>query len=115
MKDISQRFHSATVSIQGVEDSSIAGRRGLFEHSSQYTCVSAVKRHDTRDTLVIRLFNLRNETTRDVLTFGLDVCSAWRTNLLEERADEVGTASAREMPIILEPHEIVTLEVEFAG
>ncbi len=114
IKDISQSYRSRVATIQGVADSSIAGGHSLFEHHSEYTCVSAVKQHEERDTLIIRIFNLRGESTADSLTFGLDISAAWRTDLLEERLEEMQVSSAREMKIQLEAHEIVTLEVQFA-
>jgi alpha-mannosidase len=114
IKDISQRYRSQVLTIQGVADSSIAGGHSLFEHRSKYTCVSAVNQHETRDTLIIRLYNLRGESTDDSLVFELGIVSAWRTDLLEERVAELQTASSRELNLQLGPHEIVTLEVQFA-
>ncbi len=115
IKGISQRFRLPMVSIQGVADSSLAGGSGLFEIRSKRVSVSAVKKHESRDTLVIRLYNLSGETTEGVLDFGLDVSSAWRTDVLEERLQELPLSSSRELTIRLQPYEIVTLEVEFVS
>ena len=115
IKDICQRYKSPVVSIQGVVDASLAGGLSLFEHSSKYTCVSAIKRHEERDTLVIRLYNLHGEQVHDSLTFDLDVSAAWKTDLLEERVEELSPTTKREIQVLLAPFQIVTLEVAFAG
>jgi len=48
---------------QGVLDGSVTGGRdGLLEKSDGAVCVSAVKKHETRDTLVVRLYNQTGET-----------------------------------------------------
>ena len=114
IKDICQKYKSPVLSIQGVADSSIAGGLSLFEHRSKYTCVSAIKRHEERDTLVIRLYNLHGEQVDDLLLFGLEVSAAWKTDLLEERIEELAPVAERELKVRLEPFEIVTLEVAFA-
>ncbi|MFC1639403.1 alpha-mannosidase [Gemmatimonadota bacterium] len=114
IKGISQRYKTQVLSIQGVADSSIAGGLSLLEHSSNYTSVSAIKRHEERDTLVIRLYNLRREHTEDTLTFDLEIAAAWRTDLLEERIEELTPTTKRGLQVKLEPFEILTLEVVFA-
>jgi alpha-mannosidase len=113
IKDISQSYRSPVVTIQGVADSSIAGGKSLVEHRSTHTCVSAIKRHEDRSTLIVRLYNLRGATTHDSLEFELDIASAWQTDILEERIAELATKSDRRLDVELGAHEIVTLEVAF--
>ena len=113
IKDVCQAYKSRVLSIQGVADSSIAGGRGLFEHSSKYTCVSAIKRQQVRDTLIIRLYSLSGEPVEDSLTFDLEIAAAWKTDLLEERIEELAPSTKRELRVLLEPFEILTLEVAF--
>jgi alpha-mannosidase len=114
IKDSSQRYRAGLLSIQGVRDSSIAGGKSLVEHRSRYVSVTAIKRHEERDTLVIRLYNLRGEQTDEFLALGLDVSAAWRINLLEERVVELTTDGKRGVHLRLEPHEIVTVEISFS-
>ena len=114
IKRISQSYRTPTVSIQGVADASISGGRSLVEHQSMHTCVSAVKRHEERGTLVVRLYNICGERANDSLEFGLNVASAWRTDILEERVEEIEVTSGRHVSVDLGPHEIMTLEIEFA-
>ncbi len=115
VKHLSQAFRVPAMTIQGVVDSCISGGQGLFEHSSELTCVSAIKKHEQRDTLLLRIYNLRGEPSSDLLTFGLPAAGAWRTDLLEERIEQLKTAGSHTIELIIGPHEIVTLEVELGA
>ena len=84
---------------------------GLFEKQTHRTCVSAVKRHVARDTLVVRLYNVTTERVEEILRFDRDVSAAWHVNLLEER-DSDAQVNGSDVVLVLRPHEIVTLEVE---
>ncbi len=110
--ELSQRFRTPVIAVQGVADQHMPGGAGLVEQASGNTCVTAVKKHATRDTLVVRLYNLTAEPVVETLTFGRQVKASWRVNLLEERQ---GTLEVRErsMDLTLTPHEILTIEVAF--
>ncbi len=109
---ISRRYRVPVLSIQGVEDGSVVGGEGLFNKSTQLTCVSAVKKHEMRDSLVVRLYNITEQRVDETLQFGVDMVAAWQLNLLEERGSRIDLKSTRELSISLGPHEIVTVEVE---
>ena len=89
------------------------GGPGLLETSSGLTCVSAIKRHETRDTLVVRLYNIAGEPVEETLRLGTAACAAWRTNLLEERVGKLECGDGHSVPVPLRPHEIATVEIEF--
>jgi alpha-mannosidase len=84
--------------------------------------VSAIKRHETRETLVVRLWNLAAEPVTETLVLGKPIRGAWRASLLEERLEELavgasggtpaGAPGSTELGLELGPHEIVTLEIE---
>ncbi len=122
VKGISERYRTPVPSVQGVWDGHAPGGPGLVRKMSHLTSVSAIKRHETRDTLVVRLWNLTAELVAETLVLGKPIRRAWRTDLLEERLEElaVGTAGgapadaspATELVLELGPHEIVTLEIE---
>ncbi len=71
--------------------------------------VSAIRRHPTRDSLVVRLWNQTDRTQRQTLTTGRRVVAAWSLDLLEER-----TASL-DLPVVVDlaPCRIVTVELAF--
>jgi alpha-mannosidase len=114
VSELSARYRTQVLTKQGVVDGSVPGGAGLMEKSNASCRVSALKRHETRDTLVVRLYNLTSEPVEETLRFGTNVTSAWRTSLLEERLSEMTLSDARALVFELGPHEIATMEVEFA-
>jgi alpha-mannosidase len=95
---------------QGVRDRCVPGGRGLLEKREGRVAVSAVKKHHTRDTLIVRLWNASSEEVLETLTTGVRCLGAWRTDLLEERLEELAT-DGRTVTASLGPHEIATLEL----
>ncbi len=114
IKSISRRYRVPPLVIQGVADQHVAGGRGLLEKSSPLTAVSAIKRHEERDTLVLRLYNLAGQEVNEKLTFEPWVIAAWYTDLLEDRIQALAPTDDNALELNLRPHEIVTLEIEFA-
>ena len=106
---LSRTWRTPPVVRQGVRDLLVPGGSGLVEKSSPATVVTAIKRHEERDTLVVRLVNLTGEPVGETLALGLPVRVAWKTDLLEERGDAI----PKSLEFDLAPHEIVTLEIEF--
>ena len=76
------------------------------------TSISAVKRGNKKGNLLVRLYNLMDRTVVETLHIGFDVRRSWRTNLLEERQEELRRTEPHEVAVSLSPHEIVTVEVE---
>ncbi len=113
IKGLSARYRTPVLTVQGVEDQHVPGGHSLVRKETRATAITAVKKAESRDTLIVRLFNLRAEPCKETLTFARPIRSAWRTDLLEERT---GTLAAGETTLVVavRPHEIVTLEVEFA-
>ncbi len=73
--------------------------------------LSAIKKTEDRDSMVVRLYNPTNETQEGTIRFGLPVSRAWKTNLLEVRGEELpleGGVLALSVP----KGKIVTIEVE---
>lgn len=114
IKGVSDRWRTPPLCVQGVQDRHVAGGRGLVRHAGSGAYITAVKQHQIRDTLVIRLYNLTGEPVDERVEFGRDVDQVWRTNLLEDREAELQAGEASVI-VPLRPHEIVTIEVQFAG
>jgi len=113
IKKISQSWRTPVLVGQGVADGSLAGA-SLVEKMSPAVAFSALKKHQTRDSLVLRLYNLTGEPVTETLRFGLPVAGAWRVDLLEERLDGATPdriEDTRRLVCALGPHEIVTVEV----
>ncbi len=109
---LSQRYRTPLPSTQGVVQGLVPAGRGLVETRNGRALASAIKRHDERQTLVIRLWNPYSEPVEERLAFGLPVRAAWRTDLLEARREALPLSTGREAVVELGPHEILTLEVE---
>jgi len=112
IKALGRRYRVAPLVVQGVEDNAVPGA-SLLRHASTRASITAVKRHEERDTLVVRLFNLTGAAIEETLTLGRDVEAAWNVNLLEEREAELPPASPRELRVGLRPFGIATVEVAF--
>ena len=113
IKQMSQRWRVPPFVIQGVMDQSIPGTEGLVETWSNRIAVTAIKKHEERDTLIIRLYNLTADKSEETLRFGRDVKKGWIVNLLEEHGRELTPEKKRLIRIPMNPHAIVSLEIEF--
>ncbi len=109
----SRRWRLPPPVVQGVAAGHESGGNELVRLESDRLRVTAIKRHEERDTLIVRLHNLSGEIVKDRLTVGLPVRSAWQVDLLEERKARV-EVSGRELSLEVAPYRIVTLEVELA-
>ncbi len=103
-------YHAPVPVVQGVAGGHIAGGGGLLEVGSINTRVTAIKKHAHRSSLVVRLYNMTDSPTEEVLTVGRDIVEAWRVDLLEERIEPVPNTGNR-LVMDLRGHEIVTLEL----
>ena len=115
VKRWSERYRTPPLVVQGVEDQHLRGGASLLRRTGAATAVTAVKRHERRDTLVVRLYNLTPAPATETLVFGPRVRAAWRTDLLEERLADLPVGSGHQLQLPLGAHEIATLEVEFAS
>ncbi|MCA9785500.1 MAG: hypothetical protein KC488_03015, partial [Candidatus Cloacimonetes bacterium] len=97
---------------QGVAEGSVAGGQGLLELEGPEIVISAVKRHEERDSLVIRVYNQSDDPRPAQLRLGVTASVAWRLNLLEERMVELEMTDPRCLSLLLRGHEITTVEIE---
>ncbi|MBD3368727.1 MAG: hypothetical protein GF405_11240 [Candidatus Eisenbacteria bacterium] len=114
VKRMSRLWRAPVLTMQGVRDLHVPGGTGLVRTTSDAVSVTAVKRHEKRDTLIVRLYNLTGEPVRERLEFGLEPDSAWTCDLLERRGAPV-VVNGRDIVLDLGPHQIATVEVAFAG
>ena len=73
--------------------------------------LSAIKKAEERDSLIIRLYNPTGETQEGTLQFGLPVSKAWRNNLVERRGEELKIENGA-LKLSVPKGKIVTLEIE---
>jgi alpha-mannosidase len=75
VRGISRRYRTPPLCVQGVEDGAVPGGRGLLRTHSHKTCITAVKKHESRDSLVLRLYNLTAEQVDETLSLSAPICS----------------------------------------
>ena len=79
--------------------------------------VTALKKHESRETLVVRLWNSGDEPcvgSARVAIPGRAVVAAWETDLNEERGSALTVATDGRVAVALRPRGLFTLELEFA-
>jgi mannosylglycerate hydrolase len=111
---LSSAYHTPVPAVQGVASGHVPGGEGLLEVASANTRVTAIKKHDHRESLVVRLYNMTGDPIEEIVTVGRAVAEAWRIDFLEERIEPVSSTGNR-LVIDLRGHEIVTLEVGLEG
>ncbi len=111
---LSSAYHTPIPAVQGVAAGHVPGGEGLLEVATAKTRVTAIKRHDRRESLVVRLYNMTGDPVEETVTTGSAIIEAWRIDLLEERLEPVPGTGNRLM-IDLRGHEIVTLELVLEG
>lgn len=65
----------------------------FLEVDSEQVIVSAMKKAENEDGLVVRLYNLSEEETEVRLQFSVPFEKAWQTNLIEEKQHEIGISN----------------------
>ena len=107
---LSSAYHTPVPTVQGVAAGHVPGGAGLLEVATGKTRVTAIKRHDRRESLVVRLYNMTGDPVEETITVARDIAEAWRIDLLEEQLEPVPGTGNR-LVIELRGHEIVTLEL----
>jgi mannosylglycerate hydrolase len=108
---MSRAWRVPVLSAQGVADLAVTGI-SLVETTTTSTCITAIKRHQRRGSLVVRLYNLTAAPVSETLRLGLGLVAAWRIDALEERIEPIRRTSDRLVAVDLRPSEIVNLELE---
>lgn len=111
VRGASECWRTPPPSIQGVDDGRLSGGRGLVESLNPRCAVTAIKRAEDRESLIVRLVNLDGAPTRAELELGLPAREVWRCDLLEEREERLADAlMGSRCSCALPAHRILTLE-----
>jgi alpha-mannosidase len=113
VKSQSDAWRVPVLTKQGVEAGLVPGGQGLLAKANRRTAVTAIKRHEERDSLVVRVVNLTDEEVHETLALGPEVKQAWRTNLLEEREEQLEVSPGNIVRVGLSGCEIGTVELVF--
>lgn len=88
-------------------------QESLFTLCDNRTGVSAVKRSEEGDALVLRLYNPTAEPIAETVAFQRNVKSAVLTDMKEEQLQAL-SVTENQIPVELSPFKIVTLRIELA-
>jgi alpha-mannosidase len=86
----------------------------LFRLEPNSLIVTAIKKCDHRDTLIIRLYNASSQRVKGRIFSGLLLARAWKVNLLEDRLEEVTVYSNSRVDLDFPAWRIITLELEMS-
>ena len=90
----------------------LAAQFTLVECSSEAVVIDTIKPAEDRKGLILRLYEAHGSHADATLTFGVDVATAERVNLLEERLNgRLTIAGGRRIELSLKPFEVVSLRV----
>jgi alpha-mannosidase len=84
----------------------------LIEKTSSATCVTALYKCRTRESLIVRLYNLTDERVEEHLQAGREIAEVCKVDLLEDRLERIDS-DRNDVTVAIEGHEIVTLEIVF--
>jgi mannosylglycerate hydrolase len=76
--------------------------------------LSAVKRAENQINLLVRLWNTSLEEIEGRIHFGFPARRAWRTNLEEQRLEELAVREGTTLCFPARPRQIITIELEAA-
>jgi len=111
VRESSRSYRVDPVTVQGVLAGSATGGRSLVRQGSGRATITAIKRHQTRDSLVVRLYNPYPHAIEEALLTDAGITAAWLVDLLEERTDPLRSDRQR-VDLELGPHRILTVELE---
>ncbi|MDH5644212.1 MAG: glycosyl hydrolase-related protein, partial [Gemmatimonadota bacterium] len=83
---------------------------GILAVDSADIVVTAIKRHESRESIVVRLCSLVETPTSATVEVGFQVENVWSLDLFENRLHRLHTAR-HSFDVILGAHEIVSLEI----
>ncbi len=116
IKDESERYRTEVLTHQGVADQHRPGGVSLVRKSDPRVVLTAIKKAEEGDHLILRLANLSGTALTETLHFQLPAREARAVNLLEETlpvdCPEPGlTHGGTRLTVPLGPHKIITLAV----
>jgi len=111
VKHWATRYKTDLKSMQGVVDGAISDD-WLLEKKNDAVAITAIKKHESRNTLVVRMFNLTDEDVIEKISTSKQIKTCWKLNLIESRQSQI-KHQLNAFQVTLKAHEIGTFEVEF--
>ena len=90
---------------------SLPAQMSLVTIEPKELIVSAIKKHESNDTLVIRLYNIANKSVAGTLRCFKNIHTANLLNMNEEIVGTIQPTSPDALPLDVQPKKIITLEL----
>ena len=118
LKTESDRYRVPPPSHQGVADGMVPGGGSLVRKTDPRVAVTAIKKAEKGDLLVVRMYNQATEMVTETLHFDEPVLDADKIDLLEgpleiDRAEPAVTHGGMRLQVPLAPCEIATVAIVF--
>ncbi len=118
IKGESERYRVLPPTHQGVADGMTEGGLSLIRKIDPRVAVTAIKKAERGEILVVRMYNQADAAVIETLHFEIPVLDAEKINLLEgpllmDRGEPAVTHGGLRLRIPLEPHEIATVAIAF--
>lgn len=106
-----QKFNivPAVMQTSGHKHGSIKPNSSMYRICDSRLILSALKKAEDRDTVIIRVFNPTDEEVESKLEFMVEPKAVYYTNLNEERAEKIDVSQ----PVCIGKHKIATIELDF--
>jgi mannosylglycerate hydrolase len=118
LKGESDRYRVPPPTHQGVADGMIAGGGSLVRKTNSRVAITAIKKAERGNLLVVRMYNQADVPVTETLHFESPVLDAEKINLLEgplwmDRAEPAVTHGGLRLQVPLAPCEIATVAIAF--
>jgi len=108
-----RKFNAPLEAVQtGAHGGRLPARASLLSVTPERLVLSAVKKRERGDGLIVRAYNPFDTPAHAVVESLFTIRSAYRTNLNEQRQEELAVGSDGAVPVQIGGKQIVTLELE---
>ena len=114
IKSLSQRYKMPLLVKQGFDSGNKNEGISFLQKTTNLTAISAIKKCENTNNLLIRIYNLAKDQVNETLILGKEIEAVWKTNILEKRIEKlIVIKNELNIKLKLKPCEIMNLEVEF--
>ena len=96
----------------GKGDGDLPKELSFVEIESPQIVLSVMKKHEKRQSLVLRLFNPGMEEVETRINFHFSVKAAWLTNMNEEQKEKLEAVNKNSVLLRFGKKKIITCEIE---
>ena len=107
-----QEYHHSLIPFVANSRGDLPAEFSFFELKPDNLILSALKKAEQSDDVILRFFETKGETSNAELKVFKPIKQAWLTDLLEREEEELGAGSDI-LELEVKPFEIVTLKLRF--